>query len=68
MTRILFKFIIYPFCERTLKNERVKSKIVRKSSFGDMICLTSHDYMSLIFISFLYCAKEGIVVETSKAS
>ena len=27
MTRILFKFIIYSFCEKTLKNGRVKSKI-----------------------------------------
>ena len=45
MTRILFKFIIYPSCERALKNERVKSKIVRKSSFGDMINLTSRDYI-----------------------
>ena len=26
-TRILFKFIIYPSCERALKNRRVKSKI-----------------------------------------
>ena len=30
-------FIIYPSCEKALKNGRVKSKIVRKSSFGDMI-------------------------------
>ena len=37
MTRILFNFIIYPSCETTLKNSRVKSKIVRKSYFGDMI-------------------------------
>ena len=57
MTRILFKFIIYPSCERALKNGRVKSKTVRKSSFGDMIFLTS-----------LLCAKEGIVVEISKVS
>ena len=68
MTRILFKFIIYPSCERALKNGRVKSKIVRKSSFGDMIFLTSHDYIWLLFICFLYCAKEGIVVEISKMS
>ena len=27
MTRMLFKFIIYPSCERTLNNGRVKSKI-----------------------------------------
>ena len=66
MTRILFKFIIYPSCERALKNGRVKSKIVRKSSFGDMIFLTSHDYIWLLFICFLYCAKEGIVVEISE--
>ena len=37
MTPILFKFIIYPSCERALKNGRVKLKIVRKSSFGNMI-------------------------------
>ena len=34
MTHILFKFIIYPSCERALKNERVKSKIVRKSTLN----------------------------------
>ena len=34
MTRILFKFIIYPSCERALKNGKVKLKIVRKSSFN----------------------------------
>ena len=45
MTLILFKFIIYPSCERTVKNGRVKSKIVRESYFGDMIFLTSHDYI-----------------------
>ena len=67
-TRILFKFIVYPFFERALKNERVESKIVGKSSFGDMIFLTSHDYIWLLFICFLYCAKEGIVVEISKVS
>ena len=39
---MLFKFIIYPSCERALKNGRLKSNIVRKSSFGDM---TSHDYI-----------------------
>ena len=42
MTRILFKFIIYPSCERALKNGRVNSKIVRKSSlnftFGQGSC------------------------------
>ena len=45
MTRILFMFIIYPSCERTFKNGRVKSKIVRKSSlnltFGRGSCLIS---------------------------
>ena len=46
MTCILFKFIIYPSCERTLKNGRVKSEIVRKSSFGDMIFLTWHDIVT----------------------
>ena len=34
---ILFCSYIYPSCEWTLKNRRVKSEIVRKSSFGDMI-------------------------------
>ena len=68
MTRILFKFIIYPSCERVLKNGRVKTKIVRKSSFGDMIFLTSLDYIWLISICFLYCAKKGIVVEILKVS
>ena len=66
MTSILFKFIMYPSCESALKNERVKSKIVGKSYFGDRIFLTSHDYILLLFICFLYCAKEGIVVEISE--
>ena len=38
MTRILFKFIIYPSSERALKNGRVKSKIVRKSSLDLKFC------------------------------
>ena len=66
MTLILFKFIIYSSCKRALKNGRVKSKVVRNSPFGDMVFLTSHDYILLLFICFLYCAKEGIVVETSE--
>ena len=37
MTGMLFKFITYPSCERALKNGRVKSKIVRKSSFSDLV-------------------------------
>ena len=37
MIRILFKFTIYPSCERAMKNGMVKSKIVRKLSFGDMV-------------------------------
>ena len=45
MARILFKFIIYPYFERALKNKRVKSKTVKKSSFGDMTFLTLHDYI-----------------------
>ena len=40
MTLTLFKFIIYPSCERALKNGRVKSKIVRKSFFGDFFDFT----------------------------
>ena len=68
MTRTLFKFTIYPPCEKALKNGRVKSKIIRKSSFGDLIFFTSHDYIWLLFICFLYCAKEGIAVEISKVS
>ena len=38
MTGILFKFIIYPSCERALKNGRVKSEIVRKSSLKFVFC------------------------------
>ena len=45
MTRILFKFIISPSCKRALKKGRVKSKIVTKPSFDDLIFLTSHDYI-----------------------
>ena len=45
MTRILFKFILYSSSEMVLKNGRVKSKIVRKSSlnftFGQGSCLIS---------------------------
>ena len=45
MTRILFKSIVFPSCERALKNGRVKLKIVRKSSFCGMTFFTSHDYI-----------------------
>ena len=45
MTLISFKFIIYPSCERALRNEKLKTKIVRKSSFiftfGQGSCLIS---------------------------
>ena len=45
MTRIFFKFNIYAFCERVLKNRQVKAKIVRKLSlnftFGQSSCLIS---------------------------
>ena len=45
MSRALFNFIIYPSCERALKNGRVKSIILGKSSlnftFGRGSCLTS---------------------------
>ena len=48
MTRVLFKFIIYPSCERALKNGRVKSKVFRKSSlkftFGQGICCLISDF------------------------
>ena len=37
MTRILFKFIICPSCERALKKGRVKSKIVRKPSLNSFL-------------------------------
>ena len=33
-----------------------------------MIFLNSHDYILLLFICFLYCVKEGIVVEISEVS
>ena len=63
MTRILLKFIIYSSCDRALKNERVKSKMIGKSSFGDM---TFFDFTWLCMITFhLFssCAKEGIAFE-----
>ena len=45
MIRILFKFFIYLSCERALKNGRVKSTILTKSSmnfiFGQGSCLMS---------------------------
>ena len=52
MTHIIFKFIIYPSCERALRNGRVKPKIVRKSSLGDMIFwlhMIIYDYFSSVF-------------------
>ena len=67
VTLILFKFIIYASCGWALTDGRLKSKIVRKTYFGDIISLTSHDCMWLNYICFLYCAKEGIV-EISKVS
>ena len=66
ITRILFNFVIYSSWDRTLKKGRVKLKIVRKSSFGDIIFLTSHAYIWLLFFCFLCCAKGGIVAEISK--
>ena len=45
MTRTLFKFIIYSYCERALKEGKKKSKIFRKSSlnftFGQGSCFIS---------------------------
>ena len=45
MNHILFQFIIYPSCERSLNNGRVKLKMFRKSSlnftFDQGSCLTS---------------------------
>ena len=45
MTRLLFVFVIYLSCEKTLKNGRVKLKIFRKSSlnftFGQGSCRIS---------------------------
>ena len=38
MTHLLFKFIIYPSCERAVKNGRVKSKI---ENFGQGSCFIS---------------------------
>ena len=58
MTRILFKFIIYPSCERALKNGKAKSKIVRESYFGDMIFLTSHNYIWLLLPGFSIVPKK----------
>ena len=66
MTRILFKFIIYPFVKGPWRTGGRNQKKVRISSFGDMIFLTSHNYLWLFFICFLYYAKKGIVVEISK--
>ena len=45
MSRMLFKFLIYSFCESALKNRKVKPKAVRKSSlnfnFDQGSCLIS---------------------------
>ena len=53
MTRFLFKFIIYLSCERALTNGRIKSKIVRKTFFGDIIFffirMIIYDYFSSVF-------------------
>ena len=69
MARILFKFIIYPSCERALKNGRVKSKIVTKSSFVNMIFFTSHNFIWLLFICFLHSAKQlGKLLKTTYRS
>ena len=49
----IFNFIIYSSCDKALKNGKVKSKIVYKSSFGDMIFLTLHDYILLLLLLLL---------------
>ena len=41
MTCILFKFIIYPSCERALKNGRVKLRSSLNLTFGQGSCLIS---------------------------
>ena len=41
MTRILFKFIIYPSCRRALENGRVKRKSSLNFNFGQGSCLIS---------------------------
>ena len=46
----IFNFIIYSSCDKALK---VKSKIVYKSSFGDMIFLTLRDYILLLLLLLL---------------
>ena len=51
MTPVLFKFIIYPSCERALNSEGLKSQMFRKRSlnltFGQGSCLTL-DFVSQI--------------------
>ena len=64
---ILFKFIILPSCERALKNGRVKSKIVRKSSFDDMMFfLTSDDCIWSLFIFFCIMPKKVLLLKYRK--
>ena len=68
ITRILFKFSIYPSYERALKNRKVKWKIVGKLSFGDMIFFYFTWLPTITFSLFLHCAKESIFVEILKVS
>ena len=52
MTRMLFKFIIYPSCERTLNNGRVKSKI------GNRLVMTWFYWLHMIiyeYFSSIFC-------------
>ena len=60
MTRILFKFMIYPSCERVLKNGRVKLKMFRESflnfTFGQGIrlCLAKLKQSRIVQISIIF--------------
>ena len=51
MARILFKFIIYPSCERALKNGRMKSKIGNRLLVTWFFCfqMIIYDYFSSVF-------------------
>ena len=73
MTPVLFEFIIFPSCERALKNGSVNSKIVRKLSSPNpnkaVLVKVFLRFEILIFNSnFLFCMMSSFSSMTRVAS
>ena len=60
MTCILFKFLIYPSYERALKNERVKSEIVRKLSLKIVVENARINFSISPYCTLFFSRKENV--------